>query len=50
MDSYNTRTQIRGNAVEALRAMQGKDHRGWHDYDARRYSAGHSDLKDGSSA
>lgn len=47
MDSYNTRTQIRGNAVEALRAMQGKEDRGWHDYDARRYSAGHSYLKDG---
>ena len=47
MDSYNTRTQIRGNAVEALRAMQGKDGRGWHDHDARRYSAGHSYLKDG---
>lgn len=47
MDSYNTRTQIRGNAVEALRAMQGKDDRGWHDHDARRYSAGHSYLKDG---
>ncbi|MGK2874731.1 MAG: DNA-methyltransferase [Nocardioides sp.] len=47
MDSYNTRTQIRGNAVEALRAMQGKDNRTWHDHDARRYSAGHSYLKDG---
>ncbi len=47
MDSYNTRTQIRGNAVEALRAMQGKDERKWHDHDARRYSAGHSYLKDG---
>lgn len=47
MDSYNTRTQIRGDAVEALRAMQGKEERGWHDYDARRYSAGHSYLKDG---
>jgi DNA modification methylase len=47
MDSYNTRTQIRGNAVEALRAMQGKEERKWHDYDARRYSAGHSYLKDG---
>jgi DNA modification methylase len=47
MDSYNTRTQIRGNAVEALHAMQGKEERGWHDYDARRYSAGHSYLKDG---
>jgi DNA modification methylase len=47
MDSYNTRTQIRGNAVEALRAMQGKDDRSWHEHDARRYSAGHSYLKDG---
>lgn len=47
MDSYNTRTQIRGSAVEALRAMQGKDARKWHDHDARRYSAGHSYLKDG---
>jgi DNA modification methylase len=47
MDTYNTRTQIRGNAVEALHAMQGKDSRGWLDYDARRYSAGHSYLKDG---
>jgi DNA modification methylase len=47
MDSYNTRTQIRGNALEALHAMQGKDGRSWHDYDARRYSAGHSYLKDG---
>lgn len=47
MDSYNTRTQIRSNAVEALRAMQGKDDRGWADHLARRYSAGHSYLKDG---
>jgi DNA modification methylase len=47
MDTYNTRTQIRGNALEALHAMQGKESRGWHDYDARRYSAGHSYLKDG---
>lgn len=47
MDSYNTRTQIRSNAVEALRAMQGMDRRKWHDHDARRYSAGHSYLKDG---
>jgi hypothetical protein len=47
MDSYNTRTQIRSNALEALHAMQGKEQRGWHDYDARRYSAGHSYLKDG---
>jgi DNA modification methylase len=47
MDSYNTRTQIRGNAAEALRAMQGKDTRSWSEHDARRYSAGHSYLKDG---
>lgn len=47
MDTYNTRTQIRGNAAEALRAMQGKDDRGWNDHDCRRYSAGHSYLKDG---
>jgi DNA modification methylase len=47
MDSYNTRTQIRGNAAEALRAMQGKDSRSWADHAARRYSAGHSYLKDG---
>ncbi|WP_314174746.1 DNA-methyltransferase [Streptomyces winkii] len=47
MDSYNTRTQIRGNAAEALHAMKGKDARKWGDHDARRYSAGHSYLKDG---
>ncbi len=47
MDTYNTRTQIRSNAAETLRAMQGKDKRGWKDHSARRYSAGHSFLKDG---
>lgn len=47
MDSYNTRTQIRGAAAEALRAMQGEDDRKWHDHQARRHSAGHSYLKDG---
>jgi len=47
MDSYNTRTQVRGNAAEALRAMQGKDRKGWNDHECRRYSAGHSFLKDG---
>lgn len=47
MDSFNTRTQIRGNAAEALRAMQGKDRRKWGEHAARRYSAGHSYLKDG---
>lgn len=47
MDTYNTRTQIRENAAETLRAMRGEDDRGWHDYDCRRYSAGHSFLVDG---
>ncbi|WP_084462379.1 DNA-methyltransferase [Oceanibaculum pacificum] len=47
MDSFNTRTQIRGNAVEALRAMQGNDKRKWSEHDCRRYSAGHAYLKDG---
>jgi DNA modification methylase len=47
MDSFNTRTQIRGNAAEALRAMQGKDKTAWGDHECRRYSAGHSYLKDG---
>ena len=47
MDTYNTRTQVRGNAAEALRAMQGKDDKRWSDHDCRRYSAGHSYLKDG---
>ena len=47
MDSFNTRTQIRRNAVEALRAMQGLDGRAWADHAARRHSAGHAYLKDG---
>ncbi len=47
MDSYNTRTQIRGNAAEALRAMQGHDRRAWAEHESRRYSAGHAYLKDG---
>lgn len=47
MDTYNTRTQIRRNASETLRAMRGEDERGWRDHDCRRYSAGHSFLKDG---
>jgi DNA modification methylase len=47
MDSFNTRTQIRTNAAEALRAMQGKDKKSWKDHDCRRHSAGHSFLKDG---
>ena len=47
MDTFNTRTQIRENAVEALRAMQGKDKRKWSEHACRRYSAGHAYLKDG---
>jgi DNA modification methylase len=47
MDTFNTRTQVRENAAEALRAMQGKETRSWKDYECRRYSAGHSFLKDG---
>lgn len=48
MDTFNTRTQIRGSAVEALRAMQGGDHyKTWSEHQYRRYSAGHSFLKDG---
>jgi len=47
MDTFNTRTQIRSNAAEALRAMQGKETKSWKDHDCRRYSAGHAFLKDG---
>lgn len=47
MDTYNTRTKIRSSAVEALHAMQGKDGRTWKDYKYKRYSGGHSFLKDG---
>ena len=47
MDSYNTRTQIRNNAAEALMAMKGHDSRSWKDYKYKRYSAGHAYLKDG---
>lgn len=47
MDSYNTRTQIRSNAAEALYAMQGHDKKTWKDHPYKRYSAGHAYLKDG---
>lgn len=51
MDTFNTRTQIRGNAVEALRAMQGGERdKAWGEHEYRRYSAGHSYLKDGEQA
>lgn len=47
MDTFMTRAPIRGNAAEALRAMQGKDAKKWGDHASRRYSAGHAFLKDG---
>jgi DNA modification methylase len=47
MDSYNTRTQIRSNAAEALYAMQGHDKKTWKDHKYKRYSAGHVYLQDG---
>lgn len=47
MDTYNTRAPIRGNAVEALRAMQGRTRQSWAEHACRRYSAGHAYLKDG---
>lgn len=49
MDTYNTRTPIRGNARERLEAMNGKaDHLlGWTEHAACRHSAGHMYLEDG---
>lgn len=47
MDTYMTRTQIRGNAYEALQAMDGRNRKKWGDHEHHRYSAGHSYVKDG---
>lgn len=47
MDTYMTRTQIRGNAYEALQAMDGRNRKQWSDHEHHRYSAGHSYVKDG---
>lgn len=47
MDTYMTRTQIRGNAYEALQAMDGRNRAKWGDHTHHRYSAGHSYVKDG---
>jgi DNA modification methylase len=47
MDTFLTRTQIRGNAYEALKAMDGRSQETWSDYAHRRYSHSHSYLKDG---
>jgi DNA modification methylase len=46
-DTFNTRTQIRGNASETLKAMKGLDPRKWTQQNCRRYSAGHAYLSDG---
>lgn len=46
-DTYNIRARIRGSAVETLRAMQRTNMTAWREYRCRRYSAGHSYLKDG---
>jgi DNA modification methylase len=47
MDTFLTRTQIRGNAYEALKAMDGRSQETWKDYAHHRYSHSHSYLKDG---
>jgi len=47
MDTYMTRTQIRGNAYEALQAMDGRNRLKWGDHEHHRYSAGHAYVKDG---
>jgi DNA modification methylase len=48
MDTYNTRTPIRGNARERLDAMGGvlDSYRGWTEHEACRHSAGHMFLAD----
>lgn len=46
-DTYHTRTQIRGNAYETLKAMKGMDGRKWTEHGCRRFSGGHSYLIDG---
>lgn len=48
MDTFNTRTPIRGNARERLDAMGGipDSKRGWTEHEACRHSAGHMFLAD----
>jgi hypothetical protein len=48
MDTYNTRTPIRGNARERLDAMGevAGSRKGWTEHDACRHSAGHMYLED----
>jgi hypothetical protein len=52
MDTYNTRTPIRGNSREKLRAMKDDPEHalGWTEHAACRYSAGHMYLDDGEMA
>jgi DNA modification methylase len=49
MDTYNTRTPIRGSSRDKLRAMgDDPEHAlGWTEHEACRHSAGHMYLKDG---
>jgi DNA modification methylase len=47
MDTYMTRTQIRGNAYEALQSMDGRSQERWKDYAHHRYSHSHSYITDG---
>lgn len=49
MDTYNTRTPIRGNGKERMEAMGRKPDylRGWTEHGAVRHSAGHMYLDDG---
>jgi DNA modification methylase len=49
MDTFNTRTPIRGSARERLDAMVGRDaaKKGWTEHAACRHSAGHMYLADG---
>jgi DNA modification methylase len=52
MDTYNTRTPIRGNSKEKLQAMGGDPEHalGWTEHEACRHSAGHMYLDDGEMA
>jgi DNA modification methylase len=49
MDTYNTRTPIRGSASQRLTAMGGtrESQKGWTEHEACRHSAGHMYLNDG---
>ena len=47
MDTFNSRSPIRSNAAESLAAMRGENVKKWSEHECRRYSSGHSFLKDG---